>query len=160
MSKTIENHSLKEESRPENGSESLNLLGSAETKYPQSPDEAQLEAIPNMWKANDYSINLDCHEFTCLCPKTGQPDFAKIYISYLPAESLVESKSLKLYLFAYRNEGIFHEFVINKIADDIFNTIKPKYLKVLGDFMPRGGIAIRPIVELGDTSLREKINAA
>lgn len=153
MSKTIENHSLQDESTKD-----LSLLGSAETKYPKSPEEATLEAIPNMWKANDYSINLDCHEFTCLCPKTGQPDFAKIYISYLPGESLVESKSLKLYLFSYRNYGIFHEFVINKIAEDLFNTVKPKYLKVLGDFMPRGGIAIRPIVELGDTSLAGKIN--
>ena len=136
----------------------LSLLGSAQTVYPQSPEEAQLEAIPNMWQKNDYSINLDCHEFTCLCPKTGQPDFAKIYISYLPGDSLVESKSLKLYLFSYRNEGIFHEFVINKIADDIYNAIKPKYLKVLGDFMPRGGIAIRPVVELGDTTLAKELN--
>lgn len=154
MSKTIENHSLQEES-----TKNLSLLGSAETVYPSSPEEAILEAIPNMWQKNDYSINLDCHEFTCLCPKTAQPDFAKIYISYLPGESLVESKSLKLYLFAYRNHGIFHEFVINKIAEDLYNTIKPKYLKVLGDFMPRGGIAIRPIVELGDLTLRGCLNA-
>ena len=131
----------------------LSLLGSAQTIYPQSPEEAQLEAIPNMWQKQDYVVNLDCYEFTCLCPKTGQPDFAKIYISYLPGESLVESKSLKLYLFSYRNHGIFHEFVINKIADDLFQTIKPKYLKVVGDFMPRGGIAIKPVVELGDKGL-------
>lgn len=151
MSKTIENHSLNNEA-----TKNLSLLGAAETRYPTKPEEAQLEAIPNMWQKNDYSINLDCHEFTCLCPKTGQPDFAKIYISYLPGESLVESKSLKLYLFSYRNEGIFHEFVINKIANDLFETIKPKYLKVMGDFMPRGGIAIKPVVELGDKELGKK----
>jgi 7-cyano-7-deazaguanine reductase len=155
MSQFIDNITLQEESTKD-----LSLLGSAETVYPNSPEDAQLEAIPNMWQKNDYSINMDCHEFTCLCPKTGQPDFAKIYISYLPAESLVESKSLKLYLFSFRNQGIFHEFVINKIAEDLFNTIKPKYLKVLGDFMPRGGIAIRPIVELGDKTLSGRLSNA
>ncbi len=155
MSQFIDNITLQEESTKD-----LSLLGSAETVYPNSPEDAQLEAIPNMLQKNDYSINMDCHEFTCLCPKTGQPDFAKIYISYLPAESLVESKSLKLYLFSFRNQGIFHEFVINKIAEDLFNTIKPKYLKVLGDFMPRGGIAIRPIVELGDKTLSGRLSNA
>lgn len=145
-----------EAKKQELGVENLSLLGSAQTKYPQSPEEAELEAIPNLWQANDYLVNLDCHEFTCLCPKTGQPDFAKIYIRYLPADSLVESKSLKLYLFSFRNTGIFHEFVINKIAQDLFETIKPKYLEVVGDFMPRGGIAIRPVVQLGDKNLAQE----
>lgn len=135
------------------GSENLSLLGAAETKYPSSPKDAHLEAIPNLCKTNDYVINLDCHEFTCLCPKTSQPDFAKIFISYIPDEFIVESKSLKLYLFSYRNTGIFHEFVINKIATDLYVLLKPKSIKVLGDFMPRGGIAIRPIVILGDKEL-------
>ena len=135
------------------GSENLSLLGAAETKYPRSPEDAHLEAIPNLCKTNDYVINLDCHEFTCLCPKTSQPDFAKIFISYIPDEFIVESKSLKLYLFSYRNTGIFHEFVINKIATDLYVLLKPKSIKVLGDFMPRGGIAIRPIVILGDKEL-------
>ncbi len=131
----------------------LSLLGSTTTAYPSNPAEAKLEAIPNLFQENHYMVNLDCHEFTCLCPKTGQPDFAKIYISYLPDEFLVESKSLKLYLFAYRNEGIFHEFVINKIATDLQKILKAKYIKVVGDFSPRGGIAIKPVVELGDKSL-------
>ncbi|MDD9898475.1 MAG: preQ(1) synthase [Candidatus Melainabacteria bacterium] len=133
--------------------ENLTLLGSANTTYPTSPDQASLEAIENQWSDQDYIIDLDCHEFTCLCPKTGQPDFAKIYISYVPGESLVESKALKLYLFSYRNEGIFHEFVINKIARDLNNAINAKYIKVVGDFMPRGGIAIKPVVQLGDLDL-------
>ncbi len=147
------------EALEEESTKDLSLLGSAETKYPQSPEEAVLEAIPNLWKKNDYLVQMDCHEFTCLCPKTGQPDFAKIYIKCIPGEALLESKSLKLYLFSYRNEGIFHEFVINKIAEDIFNAIKPKFLQVLGDFSARGGIAIRPLVELGDKDLFLKANA-
>lgn len=137
----------------DNSSKDLSLLGASNTHYPQHPDEAKLEAIPNQWNTNDYFINLDCHEFTCLCPKTGQPDFAKIYISYVPGEFLIESKALKLYLFSFRNIGIFHEFVINKIADDLNKAIKPKFIKVYGDFMPRGGISIRPEVKLGDMDL-------
>ncbi len=130
------------------GAEELSLLGAQQTEYPQSPEAAKLEVIPNQWQGNDYTVNLDCHEFTCLCPKTGQPDFAQIHIEYIPGELLVESKALKLYLFSYRNTGIFHEFVINKIAKDLFDAMQPKYLKVSGDFMPRGGIAIKPVVEL------------
>ena len=137
--------------------ENLTLLGSSETVYPQDPDQAKLEAIDNQWKDQDYIVNLDCHEFTCLCPKTGQPDFAKIYISYIPGDSLVESKALKLYLFSYRNHGIFHEFVINKIARDLNNAINAKYIKVVGDFMPRGGIAIKPVVQLGDCDLYSEL---
>lgn len=135
----------------------LSLLGSSKIDYPQSPEEAKLEPIPNQWTSNDYIVNLDCHEFTCLCPKTGQPDFAKIYIEFIPGEALVESKALKLYLFAFRNHGIFHEFVINKIAADIEAAIKPKFIRVLGDFMPRGGIAIKPDVQLGDIELYKKL---
>ena len=134
--------------------ENLSLLGSNSTKYPNSPEEAKLEVIPNKWTNNDYLVNLDCHEFTCLCPKTQQPDFAKIYIKYIPKEFLVESKSLKLYLFSFRNTGIFHEFVINKIAKDLFEIMQPKFLQVTGDFLARGGISIRPVVELGDKDLR------
>lgn len=140
--------------------DNLTLLGSANTIYPTSPNEARLEAITNQWQDQDYLVNLDCHEFTCLCPKTGQPDFAKIYISYIPGKYLVESKALKLYLFSYRNHGIFHEFVINKIADDLNKVINPKYIKVVGDFMPRGGIAIKPVVQLGDIELYASLRGA
>ena len=91
--------------------------------------------------------------FTCLCPKTSQPDFASIEISYIPDKHLVESKALKLYLFSYRNEGIFHEFVTNKIAHDLQELLKAKVLIVKGKFMPRGGIAINPLILLGDKDL-------
>lgn len=137
--------------------ENLTLLGASKTDYPSSPEEAKLESINNQWIDNDYIVNLDCHEFTCLCPKTGQPDFAKIYISYIPGKFLIESKALKLYLFSYRNYGIFHEFVINKIARDLQNIIQAKYIRVTGKFMPRGGIAINPLVQLGDMDLYKKL---
>ena len=142
------------------GADNLTLLGAGQTVYPTSPEDARLEAIPNQWRDNDYIVNLDCLEFTCLCPKTGQPDFAQIFISYVPRESLIESKALKLYLFSYRNHGIFHEFVINKIARDLNNAIQAKYLKVVGKFMPRGGISINPVVQLGDKGLYEGLRNA
>jgi 7-cyano-7-deazaguanine reductase len=89
----------------------------------------------------------DRDEFTSLCPKTGQPDHAKMEIIYIPNDLMVESKSLKLYLFSFRNTGEFHEDVCNRIANDLCKVLKPKYLRVYGDFAPRGGLAIRPIVE-------------
>lgn len=117
-------------------------------------EEARLELIKNQWRDNDYWVHLDCQEFTCVCPKTGQPDFAVIEIHYVPDEFLIESKSLKLYLFSFRNLGIFHEFAVNKIAHDLFTVLKPKCLKVRGNFRSRGGIAINPEVELGSLDLR------
>lgn len=96
-----------------------------------------------------YSIFIHCPEFTSLCPKTGQPDYAKIEIEYIPDKKCVESKSLKLYLFAFRNFGEFHEACTNRIADDIVKAIAPRYIKVTGEFYPRGGIAIHPVVERG-----------
>lgn len=141
----------------QDASKELSLLGNSQTEYPSSPSEAKLEAIPNLWKDNDYLVNLDCPEFTCVCPKTSQPDFAHIVIDYIPGPSLIESKALKLYLFSFRNEGIFHEFVVNKIADDLNKAINPKYIRVKAKFMPRGGIAINPVVELGDLNLGRKL---
>ena len=141
----------------ENTLKNLTLLGSSTTDYPQSPDEAKLEVIPNNWKTNDYVVNLNCHEFTCLCPKTAQPDFGNLIISYIPGDYLVESKALKLYLFSYRNHGIFHEFVSNKIANDLFEAMKPKALYLKAEFMPRGGIAIHPEVYLGDQELAKSL---
>lgn len=135
----------------------LTLLGNSHTDYPQDPDEAKLETITNQWTEHDYLIELDCPEFTCLCPKTGQPDFARIYISYVPAAQLIESKALKLYLFAYRNYGIFHEYVVNKIARDLQSALNAKYLRVYGDFSARGGISIKPSVELGDRKLGQEL---
>jgi len=129
--------------------EHLELLGNAKTKYPDHPDDAKLEKI--RWKGGDSTVvHLQCPEYTCCCPKTGQPDFATIHISYVPKDFLVESKALKIYLFAFRNYGHFHEVGIDRIARDIFNFIEPTYLRVVGDFNKRGGIAIVPVTELGD----------
>ena len=119
-------------------------LGSP-TQIPQSPEEAHLETIPNRWPASDYTIQLLCEEFTCVCPMTGQPDFAKIIIEYRPDQLLIESKSLKLYLGSYRNVGIFHEFVVNAICHDLVQVLRPRTIEVRGEFSTRGGIRIIPV---------------
>ena len=99
-----------------------------------------LETFANPRPARDYEISMECPEFTCVCPRTGQPDFAVIRIRYVPAELCVELKSLKLYLWSYRNEGAFHEAVTNQILDDLVEALKPKSMAVTGDFNVRGGI--------------------
>ena len=99
-----------------------------------------LETFSNPRPQRDYEINMECPEFTCVCPRTGQPDFANIRVRYVPAELCVELKSLKLYLWSYRNEGAFHEAVVNKILDDLVQAIRPKSMTVVGDFNVRGGI--------------------
>src|SRR3972149_7291403 len=99
-----------------------------------------LETFANPKPERDYEINIECPEFTCVCPRTGQPDFATIRIRYVPAELCVELKSLKLYFWSYRNEGAFHEAVINRILDDLVQVIRPKTMTVVGDFNVRGGI--------------------
>ena len=98
---------------------------------------------------NDYFVKFNCPEFTSLCPITGQPDFATITISYVPDERLVESKSLKLYLFSFRNHGDFHEDVINIIMKDLVKLLEPKYIEVWGKFLPRGGLSIDPYCNYG-----------
>lgn len=100
----------------------------------------QLETFPNPRPGRPYEIFFDAPEFTCLCPLTGQPDFAHFKIRYVPNEKCVELKSLKLYFWSYRNEGAFHEDVTNRILDDIVNAIEPHYAEVVGDFFVRGGI--------------------
>ena len=99
-----------------------------------------LETFPNPRPARRYEIRFDCPEFTCLCPKTGQPDFATIRIRYVPDQTCVELKSLKLYLWSYRDEGAFHEAVTNKILDDLVAATDPHEMEVVGDFLVRGGI--------------------
>jgi 7-cyano-7-deazaguanine reductase len=99
-----------------------------------------LETFVNPRPERDYSISFACPEFTCLCPKTGQPDFATIRIDYVPDRRCVELKSLKLYLWSYRDEGAFHEAVTNRILDDLVAAVKPRRMKVVGDFAVRGGI--------------------
>ncbi len=100
----------------------------------------ELETFPNPNSERDYDIHFECPEFTCLCPKTGQPDFATIYISYVPDELCVELKSLKLYLWSFREEGHFHEKVTNRILDDLVAAVSPRRMTVVGDFKIRGGI--------------------
>ena len=100
----------------------------------------ELESFPNPAPERDYEINFECPEFTCLCPKTGQPDFAPIRISYVPDVECVELKSLKLYLWSFRDEGHFHEAVTNRILDDLVAKVSPRSMTVEGDFMVRGGI--------------------
>jgi 7-cyano-7-deazaguanine reductase len=108
-----------------------------------------LEAFDNKHQGNDYFVKFNCPEFTSLCPITGQPDFATIYLSYIPAKMLVESKSLKLYLFSFRNHGAFHEDVLNIIMKDLVKLLEPKYFEVWGKFLPRGGLSIDPYCNYG-----------
>jgi 7-cyano-7-deazaguanine reductase len=99
-----------------------------------------LETFPNPNPSRGYEIRFECPEFTCLCPMTGQPDFATIRIAYVPGELCVELKSLKLYLWSFRNEGAFHEAVTNRILDDLLAALRPRKAEVVGDFLVRGGI--------------------
>lgn len=124
--------------------ENLKSLGSNTTDYPTTYSPEVLEAIPFDWSGQTV-VELECPEFTSLCPKTHQPDFAQVRILYKPDKSLVESKSLKLYLFGFRNHGEFHEDCISRIARDLFELTKPFWIEVRGDFTPRGGISINPI---------------
>ncbi len=102
--------------------------------------QKNLETFANPKPERDYEIRFETPEFTCLCPMTGQPDFATIRISYVPDGKCVELKSLKLYLWSYRNEGAFHEAVTNRILDDLVAALKPRRCEVVGDFLVRGGI--------------------
>lgn len=122
----------------------LTLLGSNSTKYPTQYDPSLLETFDNSHPNKVAWTSLICTEFTSLCPKTNQPDFARIYINYIASQKMVESKSLKLYMFSFRNHGDFHEDCVQKMADDLFKLMKPKYIEVIGEFTPRGGISIYP----------------
>lgn len=127
----------------------LKTLGAKTTKYATKPSKDILETFENQNQETIYLVPfvMERDEFTSLCPKTSQPDQARIEIIYVPNEKMVESKSVKLYLFSFRNTGQFHEDIINRIADDFYKVLAPKYLRVYGDFAPRGGIAIKPLVE-------------
>lgn len=128
--------------------EGLKLLGS-NTIYDTNYNPYLLETFKNKHPMNDYWVQFNCPEFTSLCPITGQPDFAEIKIMYIPDELMVESKSLKLYLFSFRNHGDFHEDCINIIMKDLIKTMNPKYIEVIGLFTPRGGISIYPFANYG-----------
>ncbi|MBQ8101237.1 MAG: NADPH-dependent 7-cyano-7-deazaguanine reductase QueF [Paludibacteraceae bacterium] len=128
----------------------VSLLGEKHTQYSSSYNPDVLETFVNKHPDNEYLVTFTCPEFTSLCPKTGQPDFGKITISYIPRERMVESKSLKLYLFSFRNHGDFHEDCVNIIMKDLVRLMDPRYLEVRGDFMPRGGISIIPFANYAD----------
>ena len=127
----------------------LSLLG-RKTEYKQDYAPEVLEAFDNKHPENDYWVRFNCPEFTSLCPITGQPDFAEIRISYIPEVKMVESKSLKLYLFSFRNHGAFHEDCVNIIMKDLIKLMNPQYIEVTGIFTPRGGISIYPYANSGN----------
>ena len=107
---------------------------------PAPHDKSALDTFPNPEPGRDYEIEFECPEFTCVCPKTGQPDFATIYIDYIPDQRCVELKSLKLYLWSFRNVGAFHEKVTNEIFSDLVELLQPRQLTIRGEFKVRGGI--------------------
>jgi 7-cyano-7-deazaguanine reductase len=129
----------------------LTLLGSSEAAFPESPEQAKLESFPNPRPKRDYWIHLHCLDFTSLCPVTGQPDFAEIRIDYIPDRLCIETKSLKLYLAAYRNVRSFNEEVVNRILDDLVTGCRPRRMKVEGKFAARGGLALTVAAEHPDS---------
>lgn len=133
--------------------EGLKALG-AKTKYKMDYAPEVLETFENKHPTNDYWVQFNCPEFTSLCPITGQPDFAEIKIAYIPQKLMVESKSLKLYLFSFRNHGDFHEDCVNIIMKDLIRLMQPKYIEVIGLFTPRGGISIYPYANYGQPGTR------
>lgn len=133
----------------------VSLLGNTGVKYPTEYSPEILETFVNKHPGREYLVTFICPEFTSLCPKTGQPDFAKIIINYIPRERMVESKSLKLYLFSFRNHGDFHEDCVNIILNDLKKLMDPLYIEVKGIFTPRGGISIYPFANWGDENHQE-----
>ena len=141
----------------------VSLLGDTGVKYPASYSPQILETFINKHPEGEYLVTFNCPEFTSLCPKTGQPDFARIIINYIPRLKMVESKSLKLYLFSFRNHGDFHEDCVNIIMKDLIALMDPRYIEVYGIFTPRGGISIYPFATWGDADhphmVRERLLA-
>lgn len=136
----------------------LNMLGNQNIKYEFQYNPELLETFENKHRENDYFVKFNCPEFTSLCPITSQPDFATVYISYVPEVRMVESKSLKLYLLSFRNHGDFHEDCMNIIMKDLIKLMDPKYIEVWGKFTPRGGISIDPYCNYGKSGTKwEKI---
>ena len=128
---------MSQEKAANDSTERLTLLGREVTQPVR-----KLETFPNQHPGRQYTVTLECPEFTCVCPVTGQPDFAVITIRYIPDQRIVESKSLKLYLWSFRDEGTFHEHVTNQILDDLVEALDPLYCHVTGAFNVRGGISI------------------
>jgi 7-cyano-7-deazaguanine reductase len=146
---------MSEEKREREG---LKALGNKTNNYDLQYSQSLLERFSNKHPGNEYFVKFNCPEFTSLCPITGQPDFATIIISYVPDQYLVESKSLKLYLFSFRNHGDFHEDCVNIIMKDLIAVLDPKYIEVWGRFLPRGGLSIDPYCNYGKPGTRwEKV---
>ena len=120
----------------------LKLLGRSDTPFPAAPAAETLETFENRYPQRDYVIRFDCEDFTSLCPITGQPDFAKLRIEYVPAARCIETKSLKFYLASYRNAAAFNEEIANRVLEDLVTACRPKRLTVHGQFAPRGGIQL------------------
>lgn len=135
--------------RNEEEMQDVTLLGNQNNKYAFDYDPSVLETFENKHQGRDYFVKFNCPEFTSLCPITEQPDFATVYISYIPNVKMVESKALKLYLFSFRNHGDFHEDCMNIIMNDLIELMEPNYIEVWGKFMPRGGISIDPYTNYG-----------
>lgn len=136
-------------SRQKDEMENVTLLGNQNNTYAFDYDPSVLETFENKHQDKDYFVKFNCPEFTSLCPITQQPDFATVYISYIPDVKMIESKALKLYLFSFRNHGDFHEDCMNIILKDLIELMDPKYIEVWGKFMPRGGISIDPYTNYG-----------
>ena len=136
-------------SKGEDSMQDVTLLGNQNVKYSFDYKPDVLETFNNKHPDVDYWVKFNCPEFTSLCPITSQPDFATIYISYVPDIKMVESKSLKLYLFSFRNHGDFHEDCMNIIMKDLIKLMEPRYIEVWGKFLPRGGISIDPYTNYG-----------
>lgn len=147
-------------SRSEKELQGISQLGAQRTAYSTDYAPEVLESFSNKHPEHDYFVKFNCPEFTSLCPVTGQPDFATIYISYVPDKLLVESKSLKLYLFSFRNHGDFHEDCVNIIMKDLIRLLQPKYIEVWGKFLPRGGLSIDPYCNFGQPGTRWEKAAA
>ena len=133
--------------------DNLQALG-RKSQIPDNYAPEVLEAFENANPERDYWVQFNCPEFTAMCPITGQPDFAEIKIMYIPDRRMVESKSLKLYLFSFRNHGDFHEDCVNTIMNDLIALMAPRYIEVLGLFAPRGGISIHPYANYGQPGTR------
>ena len=139
-----------------NRARQLTLLGRSETKLPASPSEARLETFPNPVRSRNYRIHFETDDFTSVCPVTGQPDFARIDIDYVPDRLCVESKSLKFYLASYRNERAFNEAVTNRILDDFVKACSPREAVVTAQFSARGGIALTVRAEYPEKKTKER----
>jgi len=135
--------------------EDLTLLQKSETLFADSPDDAILETFDNLYSERDYEVTFDCPEFTSLCPVTNQPDFGEITIRYIPDKLCIESKSLKLFIFSFRNHNTFHEEAVNIILERVVEACRPRYAEVKGAFRPRGGIAIN-VKAVHEQSANEK----